>query len=220
MKRSGFLKLILYRRRGATLIELITTIVIISILAAVSAGILISVLHIFIYLPKQLKTRMVGQEVINAVCEGESGKWGIRYSTEILDASDDQFTYSFGYPVNNDKRNIRFKYDGVTKKIYRYCTAFGDPVTGTTNLSYGAAELIPYYATGDITIIPQPDIPLFSYFKQDGSAWISGTDPLYELRRVEIAFIVKSGTGIFEKWESAFTVTSGVEIKRYISISN
>lgn len=202
-------------KNGATLIELIITITIVSILAAVSAGIIISVMQMFIYLPREMTARSVAAEAVDIMIDGQSLERGMRYAVQVQDASPTQFVYTFGYPGNADKKNIKFQLsDG---KIYRYSTVFGDPITGPP-ASYGPAEIIPYYAQGDISISGPSGNPgtIFTYFKQGGSPWVSGVDSLNDIKRVDITIVVKTGSGLFENWESSFQTTSGTEIDQYI----
>ena len=202
-------------KNGATLIELVITMTIVSILAAVSAGIIISVIQMFVYLPREMKTRSVAAEAIDIMIDGQPLQRGMRYAAKVQDASTTQFTYTFGYPGNTDKKNVRFQLNNG--KIYRYSTVFGDPVNGPP-ASYGPAELIPYYAGPDISISGPSGDPgtIFTYFKQDGSAWVSGVDPLNAIKRVDITIVVKTGSGLFEKWETSFRTTSGVEVDQFI----
>lgn len=201
--------------KGVTLIELIVTVSIVAIITAATAGIIIYLMQLFIYMPRDIKTRAVADEIIYTMTEGESLKRGMRYSVQILDASPGQFSYTSGYPGNDDRRNIRFQLNNG--KIYRYATDFGSPLDGPQPL-YGPAETIPYYVSSDIVISGKGADPsaIFTYFKEDGSLWVSGTDPLYKIRRVEIGMAVKSGAGIFRNWEGSFYTTAGVEIKQYI----
>lgn len=202
---------------GFSTIELIATILIVLIIAAVTAGILASLMQLFVYLPREMKARTIASEAMEIMAEGEIGKRGMRYALEIQDASPAQFTYTFGYPGNTDRRNMRFRWDSTTNKIYRSYTAFGDPVLGPQP-PYSAEDAVPYYATPEISIIGRPSSPniIFTYFKQDGSAWNGGVDPLNTIGRVEINIAVSTGTGLFTNWQSSFETTSGVEIKRYL----
>ncbi len=203
------------KNSGSTLIELIVTITIVSILAAVSAGIIISVMQALVYLPREMKTRSVAAEIIDIMIDGQPQIRGARYAMQVQDASATQFTYTFGYPGNTEKRNIRLQLN--SGKIYRYYTAFGDPINGPQP-PYSSAELIPYYAGADVSISGQPGSPntVFTYFKQNGSAWVSGVDPLNAIRRIEINMLVKTGTGLFALWEGSFRTTADIEIRQYI----
>lgn len=203
---------IFLHRRGFSLVELIVTVTIIAIMAAVSAGIVIAVVQLSIYMPATMKARMVAQEAVGVMIEGTKDLPGIRFATGVVDASDDQFTYTCGYPANNDKRNVRFLSSG--NKIYRSYTGYGDPVSGPQG-PYSSNEKIPYYAGGDVSITPYSQPGIFSYYKEDGSVWSTGVDPLNQIARVDIRMEVKVGSGFFSSMGSTFTVVTGIDIKRY-----
>jgi prepilin-type N-terminal cleavage/methylation domain-containing protein len=203
------------RPSGFALIELIVTFVIVSVLAALSAGVVVMVFQMFIFLPSELKTRTIAQEAISAMVDGEPAKRGMRYSAAILDASATQFTYTFGYPSNSEKRNMRFQLTG--NKIYRSYTAFGSGVD-EPEAPYSTPEPVPYHTTSDMSVTgPAGDTgTIFTYFKSDGSAWVSGTDPLTAISRIEIKMTVRTGTGAFQSGQSSFSAATSVEIKNYI----
>lgn len=205
------------RRDGATLVELIVTMSVVAIIAAATAGIVVYLMQLFIYLPRQMRARDAAHEVIEAMIEGEASKRGMRYAMRVQDASSTQFTCTFGYPANTDKRNMRFRFYG--NKIYRSYTAFGDPVNGPQP-PYGQEEIIPYYAAGDISISGETSNPnvIFTYFTASGSQLADPVPPaqLNTIRRVEIGIVVNTGTGLFQNWDGSFATTSGVDIKEYI----
>ncbi len=208
----------LFGKRGATLMELIMAMVIIAIISGVTAGIIVSLMQLFVYLPKEIKTRDIAHEVMDIMIEGESQRRGMRYAVNVQVASPTQFSYTFGYPSDSDRRNMRFRWDSTGKKIYRSYTAFGVPLGGTPP-PYGAEETIPYYARGDVSIngtgSPGSEY-VFRYYKADGTQWVSGIDPLTTIRRVDMDLTVTTGTGVFTKWDSSFKTTSSVEIKQYL----
>jgi hypothetical protein len=194
--------------KGATLIEAIVTMLVVVILAAVSSGVIVSLAGMFVYIPRDMTLRTVGQEIVEAMVEGVPSKSGMRYAAEVKDASGAQFSYTFGYPGNSDKRNMRFALSNG--RIYRYYTGYGDPVTGPGE-PYGHGEAIPDYITPDV-VITGPGAALstvFTYFKADGSEWVSGTDALNTIRRIDISIAVTSGN-------SVYNTTSSVDIKQYI----
>lgn len=203
--------------KGFSTIELVVGISVVLIIAGLTAGIIASLMQLFVYLPREMRARTVAHEVIEFMTEGEIGKRGVRFAAEVADASPVQLTYAFGYPGNADKRNVRFRWDPTQDMIYRSYTAFGDPILGPEP-PYGPEEVIPYYAGPGISIRPRPIAPnaIFTYFKEDGSAWVEGTDSLNTIKRVEINILVSTGTGLFTNWESSFETTSSVEVKQYL----
>jgi hypothetical protein len=132
-----------FNSKGAALIEIVTTMLIIVIISGLTAGIIISMMQLFVYLPRDMRVRSGVQEAIDIMFDGQQGLQGIRYATAVIDASPAQFTYTFGYPANTDKRNVRFSWSDDTNRITRSNTAFGDPVTGPQP-PYINAVTIPY----------------------------------------------------------------------------
>lgn len=206
----------LSNRKSFTLVELAVVISIIGILAATTAGIVVSLTQLIVYLPREMRAKIIAHEIMETMIEGESQKRGMRYATVVKDASPIQFTYTFGYPGNTDKRNVRFEWDSAENKIYRSYTALGD-VGDDPPPSYSSEEAIPYYARGDISVTGRASAPntIFTYFKADGTLWTEGVDPLYNIKRIEININVKTGTGVFQFGESSFDATSGTEIRQY-----
>ena len=208
-------------KRGATLIELIVTATIVSIIAAATAGIVIYLMQLFIYIPKEIKAKNIANDLIEIMVEGKSQLRGMRYAVQVQDASSAQFTYTFGYPGGADKRNMRFRWDSGAEKVYRSCTAFGDAINGPQP-PYGSEELIPYDAGSGISINGSPSSPsvIFTYYKQPvglvEQPWVSGTDDLSTIRRAEVTISVTTGAGSFQDWGGSFQTTASVEIKQYI----
>src|SRR3989338_5404810 len=87
-----------HNRKAFTLIELIVTVSIVAIMAAVMAGVVIYVTQLFVYLPREMKVKTIANEIIETVTEGESQKRGLRCSVQIQSASANQVDYAFGYP--------------------------------------------------------------------------------------------------------------------------
>ncbi len=208
------------RDSGFSLIELVVTISIVAILAGATTGIVISLMQIFVYSPREMKAKAIAHDVIETMTEGITQKRGMRYAMQIQDASPTQFTYTFGYPGGADERNIRFRWDSAAKKIYLSYTDFGDPVNGPQP-PYISEESIPYYTGGDISITENSASPntIFKYYSADGTQVTGNPVPasqLQNIRRVEMAIVVRTGSGAFGEWQSSFKTTSGVDIKQYI----
>jgi len=203
--------------KGFTIVELIVTVTIIAILASVTTGLIAYFMQVVMYAPREMKAKTIAQEIAESIIEGQTLKRGTRYASEIQDASATRFTYIFGYPGNTDKRSMRFRWDSAAKKIYCSYTAFGDATSGPQP-PYGQEEAVPYYTRGEISVTGRTANPstVFTYFKQDGSVWVNGIDPLTAIRRVEINIAVSTGSGLFQGGEGSFETTSGVEVKQYI----
>ncbi len=121
-------------RAGFSLIELIVTISVVAIIAGATTAIVAYITQLLIYTPREARARTIAHDIMETIIEGHTQKRGIRYATQVVDASSTQVTYTFGYPGNGDKRNMRFSFN--SNKIELSYTAFGDPVNGTELLSY------------------------------------------------------------------------------------
>lgn len=202
---------------GFSLVELIVTSVIVGILALVTSAILISFINIMIYAPRQLKVKSIAGDILSAIIDGDSGRWGIRDAVSVHDATAAQFTYMTGYPANDDKRYVRFRWDGSDHRIYRSVSSLGADVVTPPDATFGAEEPLPYYAGSDVKVDGPSSAPsvIFSYYKSDGSSWTSSS-PLTDIRRVDITCVVKTGNGEFGSYQGSYQVTSGVEVRQYI----
>lgn len=200
------------RAKGFTLVELIVTVTILAVMAGTTAGIVLSLLQMVVYLPKETRARLVAQEALYSFIEGDRGVMGLRYANMILAANSTSVSYRVGYPYSGDIRDVELALNGA--KPQRRYTDLGSAGSG----SYGSWETVPYYITPDINITGLSSGAIFSYFKSDGTAWTaSGTPPtnLHEIRRVDIGITVTTGAGLFKDWEASFRALSGVDIKQY-----
>ena len=157
--------------KGFTLVELIMTISLLGIMAAVSGSMIVSLMQMSVYAPRQTKAREVAQEALDVMIEGDSRVRGMRFSNKVVEATDGAFTYEYGYPTYSEKRKVRLSWDG--SKLYSQYSDYGDMVTGLGD--FGPNEVIPYIATGDIQIkqrvVSGSARPIFKYYKQNGGAW-------------------------------------------------
>lgn len=172
-----------------TIIELITTIVVISTIAVVTSGIIIFFMRNTIFLPNQMNVQQIADAAMDIMIEGDDAK-GLRFANRItaLSANSVQFK-------NADNQNIRLEWlDGVIKR----------------SIDGGAEEPIPYYATGNITVSGEDNI-LFRFFDKDENA----TDTPALVRRIEIKMIAMSGTGSIDDWEGKVALASSVKLYRF-----
>ncbi|MDD5136288.1 MAG: prepilin-type N-terminal cleavage/methylation domain-containing protein [Candidatus Omnitrophica bacterium] len=188
--------------KGFTLVELITTMVIIAILATVTAGIVVTLMQLLVYMPRDVNTRMVAESIAGQVLEGSPGARGIGYAVSINDAQDDRITYTVGYPSSSDQYTVTFTYNAGTDKVYM-------------QIGSGSSSIIPYNAANNISVTCPSNV-FFTYYKKDGTSWSAGGTDTYNIGRVEIAFTVVTGSGLFTQAQGSFTTTSGTDVKQYI----
>ena len=189
-----------YYNRGATLIELIVTLVVIAVLSAVTAGIVVTLMQLFVYLPSEMNARQISHDIAEQIMEGEPGKRGARYAISITTATNTQIAYTVGYPSTRDQYTMTFTYNTGTDKV-------------NMQVGSGSTTVVPYYASSNITVSCPAD-KFFTYYKADKSAWNPATETDTTLiRRVEITYTVATGSGV---GQSSFTTTSGTDVKQYI----
>lgn len=191
-------------------------IIVIAIISVCIIGAVIFLVQLFMYSPRQLDTQKIGQELTQAMLEGNQDVRGIRYTRWVVDASATRFSYTYGYPIPynssitpNDQLSVRFRWDAANKHIYRSTSTDG----GST---WSTETVIPYYIPSSITIDGK-DIPsvIFTYKKANDADWISGVDAVSTIRRVIISIGVITDTGNFGQFQGSSNITASVEIKGF-----
>ncbi|MCF7908236.1 MAG: hypothetical protein K9L86_05155 [Candidatus Omnitrophica bacterium] len=194
-------------KKCETLIELIMTMLIVSIVAAVVAGAMIFFVQLFIYSPRQLDCQKIAQEISNLMIEGTPDARGLRYTRSIIDASSTQFSYSYGYPAV--VLSVRFRWDSGDGHIYR-------SISTNSGGSWSAESVVPYYIPTELTIDGKDTTGvIFSYKKASDADWVLGVDALTDIRRVIISITVKTATGNFDDFQGSVDLTQSVEIKSF-----
>jgi prepilin-type N-terminal cleavage/methylation domain-containing protein len=189
-------------KKGVTLIELIVAMLSISIIALAAGTVLIYLWQEFLYLPRQLKARQVGQAVLDEMTEGTTAVSGLRFAKSITGATVSQVNYTYGYPATEDEHTVVLRFDSTNKKIYR-------------SFDSGPEEAVPYYSVGTNIGGKTVSTTVFTYYKADGSAWVLGVDALSAIKRVQADINITTGTGAFASYEGNVNISSGVEIKQY-----
>lgn len=196
-------------QKGATLVELVMTMLVLSIIGAALFGVIIFFVQLFMFSPRQLDTQKIGQELENMMIEGNQDVRGLRWTGAILDASAAQYSYIYGYPTLSDGAAVRFRWNAADKKIYRSTSSDGGG-------SWSAEAIIPVYLLNNSSIsIDGKDTAgvIFTYKKAGDIAWVSGTDALTDIRAVVISINVKTGAGSFANFQGSSNITASAEIK-------
>lgn len=178
------------------------TITAISVIALAAGTVLIYLWQEFLYLPRQLRVRQVGQAALDEITEGTESIRGLRTAKSITSASASQVNYKYGYPAASDEHTVTLRWDNTAKKIYKA-------------IDGGAETEIPYYSVGTNVQGKAAPTTVFTYYKADGSAWVSGTDALVTIKRVQVDINTTTGTGAFASYEGNLNMSSGIEIKQY-----
>jgi prepilin-type N-terminal cleavage/methylation domain-containing protein len=180
------------KQGGFTLIELVMVIAIIGVVSATGAYLMLYLIQHSIYLPNQMNVAMIGDEILNTVIEGNGQAKGLRFTTAVSSAG----SSSVGF-TNADGQNVVFTWDSGAKKI-------------TASIDGGAAATIPYYLPSAIYVEQKDAVPIFAYY--DGNE--AATATASEVRRVQMEFRVRSGSGSFQDWQSQTDFASSVSTRR------
>ncbi|MBI4335521.1 MAG: hypothetical protein HY589_02590 [Candidatus Omnitrophica bacterium] len=189
-------------RRGVTLIEFVMIITTVSIIATAASVVLIYVWQEFAYLPRQLRVRQAGHAALDEIIEGSGSIKGLRSAKSITSAAAAQVNYKYGYPAPADEHTVSIRWDSSGRRFYR-------------SVDSAVEREIPYYASSVNIEGKETPGAIFTYYKSDGSAWVSGTDALSLIKRVRIEISVTTGSGAFTGYQAALKMSSGVEVKQY-----
>jgi hypothetical protein len=189
-------------KKAVTLIELVMAISTISIIALAVGSVIIYLWQEFLYLPKQLTVRQVGQAVLDDIIEGVEATRGLRVARSITTATASQISYLYGYPASSDEHTVSLRWASADKRFYR-------------SIDGGAETAIPYYSVSTKVAGMTTPTAVFTYYKSDGTAWTSGADPLNQIKRIQVDVKITTGTGSFAGYEGSLNMSSGIEIKQY-----
>ena len=166
-----------------------------------TAGIIATLMQLFLYMPRDINTRMISGDISQQVLEGYPGSRGIGYATSIITAQNNVLTYVVGYPASGEQYTVTFTYDTGADKIYM-------------RIGSGSNVTVPYNAANNISVTCPSNI-FFKYYKENGTAWTSGGADTYNIGRVEMTYTVITGSGSFEQGQGSFTTTIGTDVKQY-----
>ena len=193
--------------KSATLIELIVLILLIAIIASLVAGSVLFFVQMFVYSPRQMDAQKISQELSSTIFEGIENVRGVRYARSVIDASDTQFSYTYGYPTSEEELSVRFRWDATDKHFYRSTSTDGGSI-------WSAETVIPYYISSVVTIDNDDDPSvIFTYKKDDDEDWDTGD--VDDIRRVAMDIDIKTGTGLFSSLEGSLKLTASAEIKNF-----
>ena len=200
---------------GATLIELILVIVVTGIVCAAIPPLLSYGVRTMVFLPRALAVNQVAGEVMQQLIEGGFSTLpgvtapvrGLRFAlrrsaTEpalwLAEAS------CVGF-VTSDNQSVLLRLDGgvIRRSLASASCPCQVPVT---------EEIIPYDALGNVQITTTG--ALFQYYNQSGALIPApGCPPSSSIRRVDIALVAQTGSGVFEEGQAREPVVSSVAIR-------
>ncbi len=177
---------------GFTLIEIIMTVLIISLLTVGAAYLMPQVLKNTFYLPNQVQADMVAASALEIMAEGDKAAFGLRFSQNITTAGPNTLAFT-------DQKGVamQFRLDTGTGMLYRQIGA-------------GTEALIPYFMPTDMKFAGGGG-SLFTYYD---AANVS-TGVVANIRRVDINLIAQVGTGSFDKMEGMSQQNTSIKVNKY-----
>lgn len=194
------------RRRGFTLVELLITMLVMSTLATAFVSLAAPQFNLFFFLPQRQAVQAVSAELMDAIFEGDAAASGLRYAepasstTAITEATSTALTYRY-QDIGGTAHTVRLLYDGGTGRL-------------TRQIDGGAASALPMHAgSGSRMFVEPAETDLFRYFNAAGTAFTPSAGTLGDIRRVDVAVVVRTGTGAVTDSEGRMVLKSGVDIK-------
>lgn len=179
-------------KRGFTLTEVMMVILIIAVISLASSFIMIFIMRNSVFIPNQLNMDMISQEALDIMIEGDGSAKGLRFSRQITGAVANQVNF-----VNQDSKNIYYRLDTGTNKLYR-------------SISGGPDSLIPYYTVNGINISGKNNA-LFTYYDSTNAV----TNTPANVRRIQIVLIAKTGSGSYTDWQGQSEQSSAIKVSKF-----
>ena len=221
MRRRGWLQ-----RRGISVIELIAAITVVSALLAATTPLLLYGVRTFVFLPRALAADDVATEVMRQLIEGgfstlpgqTAPVGGLRFASRAVPIGEDAIRPALwltessrvGF-LTSDGQLVLIGWDAASGTIRR---SFPPPATICSTVPGSLTEeTIPYQVLGGVKVTTTAG-QLFQYYDQLGTLLSPPTcPPNSTIRRVEVAFVAQTGSGLFEQGDAKESVLSSVAIR-------
>ena len=186
-------------KKAATFIELVVTILILTIIGSASVAFFVPVANILFYSPSQLMVDQTAQELISILVEGDNQAKGLRFTKSIsVDADEDDITFT---TWDGDK--VKYRWDATEKRIYR-------------NINDQGEALVPASYYGDITVTGQSSDPeIFQYYDASASKLSVPVSDETNIEAIRMDLTLVAGSGIVKEHKGRIDVKSGVDIKQF-----
>ena len=192
-------------KKAATFIELIVTMLILTIIGSASVAFFVPVANILFYSPSQLMVDQTAQELISILVEGDNQAKGLRFTKSITIADKDYIIFETW-----DNDIVQYKWDATEKRIYRKINRQGEALVPA---SY---YLVPASYYGDITVIGQSsDAEIFQYYDVSASKLSVPVSDETDIEAIRMDLTLVAGSGIVKEHKGRIDVKSGVDIKQF-----
>lgn len=221
------------RSNGFTLIELVMTLVIVSVMASAFVSLFVPQIQLFLTLPATLRVQDAAEEMMCTIIEGHRRgnlARGIRFAEAlpssvaklsavngITYADPDEIRYTY-HDSNRVSHAVRFYLDTNNNSMVRL----------VDNEAYSVLRIISsggVRGTGGIQIFPggangDGNDAIFRYFRADGTELtgfansVIPTANLSEINRVDIAYRANTGGSQISSYQSEVLKRSSVNVKR------
>ena len=192
-------------KKAATFIELIVTMLILTIIGSASVAFFVPVANILFYSPSQLMVDQTTQELISILVEGDNQAKGLRFTKSITIADKDYIIFETW-----DNDIVQYKWDATEKRIYRKINRQGEALVPA---SY---YLVPASYYGDITVIGQSsDAEIFQYYDVSASKLSVPVSDETDIEAIRMDLTLVAGSGIVKEHKGRIDVKSGVDIKQF-----
>lgn len=174
-------------KKGFTLIELITVMAIIGILAGSGAWLMFHTIKNSVFIPNQLNMDKLADDALDIMIEGDSQAHGLRFSRVITGALANQVDF-----INQDSVAISYLLASGTlsRKIW-------------PSVTY--APLLYYSSIANIS-----GTPFFTYYSSGVTETVNPT----LVRRIRINLIAKTGSGTYNDWQGQSEQVSSIAVKK------
>lgn len=186
----------MWTRKGVTLIELIMVIAILGIIAGIGSALMVYFVQNMVFIPNSLQIKMIASNILDIMCEGDSTVQGLRFSKALLSATRTYLRYRD--PNNNV---VEFRYNNYSGRIFR-------------RVNSGPWEVVPYYFPNGVTISLLGG-RLFRYYDRN-DIYIPTPTVLTKIKRIEIRFRIRTGSGLFSQWDAQTKVSTSVYVNTFV----
>jgi len=179
---------------GFTLVELVMVILIVGIMAVVGSSIIYSVVQDLMYAPKNLNMDMLAQDAMDKIIDGDNLVEGLRFSQKITAIAANSITFT-----DQNENTVVITLDTGTNRLTRSINAVADN------------SFLYYQSPSDVGIFTGRNGALFLYYDSAGAVTATAAN----VRRVEVNFIARTGTGNFSDWQGKAELSSSIRTSKF-----